>query len=248
MAKVKSVGQIEKMRKAGRVVAEVHERIREALRPGITTAELDTIARRVIDERGAKSNFLGYQGFPAVICSSPNDVVVHGIPDDYRLRDGDLIAIDCGAVLDGWHGDAAFTAGVGEIADEAARLIEVTEQSLANAIAAIQPGGRLGDIGHAVQSTAEMAGFSIVDGYTGHAIGRSMHERPDVPNVGRPGRGARLRVGDVLAIEPMVNAGQPGTVEMEDGWTVRTVDGSLSAHFEHTVAITEDGPDLLTVL
>ena len=235
------------MRRAGRVVAEMHDEIRRAIRPGVTTAELDAIGRSVIERRGATSNFLGYHGYPAVICASPNDVIVHGIPDGYRLQEGDLIAIDCGAVVDGWHGDAAFTAGVGEISDEAVKLIDVTERSLLNAIELMVAGNRLGDIGYAVQSTAEGSGYSVVEGYPGHALGRAMHERPEVPNVGRAGKGTKLRVGDVYAIEPMVNVGLPDTYELADGWTVKTVDGSLSAHFEHTIAITDDGPEVLTL-
>jgi methionyl aminopeptidase len=246
MAKVKTVGQIAKMRKAGRVVAEMHEEIRKALRPGVTTRELDAIGRAVIERRGASSNFLGYHGYPAVICASPNDVVVHGIPNSYRLREGDIIAIDCGAVVDGWHADAAFTAGVGDIDDESARLIEVAERSLRHAISEMVAGNHLGDIGYAVQTTVEAAGFSVVEGYTGHAIGRAMHERPEVPNVGRPGKGKELRLGDVYAIEPMVNAGRPDTYELDDGWTVKTADQRRSAHVEHTIAITDDGPEILT--
>jgi methionyl aminopeptidase len=234
------------MRKAGKVVAEMHERIRAALRPGVTTRELDDIGRQVIDRRGATSNFLGYHGFPAVICTSPNNVVVHGIPGDYRLREGDIISIDCGAVVDGWHGDAAFTAAVGAVSPEALELIEVTEASLQAAVNAMIAGNRLGDIGAAVQATVEVAGFSVVRDYTGHGIGRAMHELPNVPNVGKPGKGRALRVGDVFAIEPMINAGSPAVVELEDGWTVVTEDGSLSAHFEHTVAITDNGPEILT--
>lgn len=247
MSKVKSRDEIKKMRKAGKVVAEMHEEIRKSLREGVTTADLDAIGRKVIERRGATSNFLGYHGYPAVICASPNDVIVHGIPDGYRLKDGDVIAIDCGAIVDGWHGDAAFTAGVGKISGEATKLIDVTEQSLMNAIETMVAGNRLGDIGHAVQTTAEGAGYSVVEGYTGHAIGRAMHERPEVPNLGRPGKGNKLRVGDVYAVEPMVNVGLPDTYELDDGWTVKTVDGSLSAHFEHTIAVTADGPVILTV-
>ncbi|MBI2705014.1 MAG: type I methionyl aminopeptidase [Actinobacteria bacterium] len=247
MSKVKSRKQIAKMRKAGRVVAEMHEEIRRAIRPGVTTRQLDAVGRAVIERRGATSNFLGYHGYPAVICASPNDVVVHGIPDGYVLEDGDIVAIDCGAVVDGWHGDAAFTAAVGDICEETARLVDVTERSLLNAIKTMVAGNHLGDIGHAVQSTAEGAGFSVVEGYTGHAIGRAMHERPEVPNLGRPGKGPKLRVGDVYAVEPMVNAGLPDTYELDDGWTVKTEDGSLAAHFEHTIAITDDGPEVLTV-
>ncbi len=235
------------MRKAGRVVAEMHECIRAALRPGVTTRKLDEIGREVIARRGATSNFLGYHGFPAVICTSPNHVVVHGVPGDYRLEEGDIISIDCGAVVDGWHGDAAFTAPVGQVEPEALRLIEATEAALYAAVEAMTAGNHLGDLGAAVQHTAETAGFSVVREYTGHGIGRAMHELPNVPNVGKPGRGRELRVGDVFAIEPMVNAGSATVVELDDGWTVVTGDGSLSAHFEHTVAITANGPEILTV-
>ncbi|MGZ4758220.1 MAG: type I methionyl aminopeptidase, partial [Acidimicrobiales bacterium] len=177
------------MRRAGRVVAEMHERIRAAVRPGVSTLELDAIGREVIDRRGAISNFLGYHGFPAVICASPNNMIVHGIPDDHRLRDGDIISIDCGAIVDGWHGDAAFTMGVGDITPEAARLIDVTEASLHAGIAQMVAGQHIGDIGHAVQTVAETAGFSVVLEYVGHAIGQAMHEQPEVPNYGRPGKG-----------------------------------------------------------
>ncbi|MCX7620057.1 MAG: type I methionyl aminopeptidase [Acidimicrobiales bacterium] len=244
--RTKSPADIAAMRKAGRVVAEMHERIRAAIRPGVTTGELDAIGQQVIAERGASSNFLGYHGFPAVICTSPNSVVVHGIPGEYRLQEGDIISIDCGAVVDGWHGDAAFTAPVGSVSAGALRLIEVTKAALCAAVEVMIPGKRMGDIGAAVQRTVETAGFSVVRDYTGHGIGRAMHELPNVPNIGRPGRGPELRVGDVFAIEPMVNAGSPEVVELDDGWTVVTEDGSLSAHFEHTVAITDDGPEILT--
>ncbi|MGZ4692409.1 MAG: type I methionyl aminopeptidase [Acidimicrobiales bacterium] len=235
------------MRRAGRVVAEMHERIRAAVRPGVSTLELDAIGREVIDRRGAISNFLGYHGFPAVICASPNNMIVHGIPDDHRLRDGDIISIDCGAIVDGWHGDAAFTMGVGDITPEAARLIDVTEASLHAGIAQMVAGQHIGDIGHAVQTVAETAGFSVVLEYVGHAIGQAMHEQPEVPNYGRPGKGPKLRVGNVYAVEPMVNAGSPDTFLLEDGWGVVTADGRLSAHWEHTIAITDDGPEILTV-
>jgi methionyl aminopeptidase len=234
------------MRRAGRVVAEMHEKIREAIRPGVTTGELDRIGREVIDKRGATSNFLGYHGYPAVICTSPNHVIVHGIPDGYVLEEGDIVSIDCGAVVDGYHGDAAFTAPVGEISAEAARLIEVTDRSLEAGIAQMVEGNHLGDIGHAVQSVVEDAGFSVVREYVGHAIGTQMHEKPDVPNFGRPGKGSKLRVGNVYAVEPMVNAGRPDTDLLDDEWSVVTADGSLSAHVEHTIAITEDGPEVLT--
>jgi methionyl aminopeptidase len=239
--------EIKTMRRAGRVVAEMHDRIRTAIRPGVTPRQLDAIGRLVIDQRGARSNFLGYQGFPAVICASPNDVVVHGIPDDTPLSEGDIIAIDCGAIVDGYHGDAAFTMGVGEIEPEAETLIEATRRALHAGIAEMVPGHRLGDLGYAIQATVERAGFSVVREYVGHGIGTAMHEAPDVPNYGRPGKGQKLRAGDVLAVEPMTCAGSAETTVLEDGWTVVTVDGSLSAHWEHTIAITDDGPEILTL-
>jgi methionyl aminopeptidase len=243
----KTSDQLKKMRLAGRVVAEMHDKVREAIRPGVTTLELDRVARDVLDRRGARSNFLNYHGFPAVICTSPNDMIVHGIPGSYRLKEGDIIGIDCGAIIEGWHGDAAFTAGVGQIDREAQRLIDVTESSLQAAIAQMVEGNRLSDIGHAVQVVAEDAGFSVVRGYEGHAIGTAMHEKPGVPNYGDPGKGPKLKSGMVFAIEPMVNAGTHKTKVLDDGWSVMTADGSLSAHFEHTIAITDDGPEILTV-
>jgi methionyl aminopeptidase len=243
---VRSGAELAKMRRAGQVVAEMHEKTREAIRPGITTAQLDKVARDVLDRRGARSNFLGYHGFPAVICASPNDMIVHGIPGDRVLEDGDIISIDCGAIIEGYHGDAAYTAPVGAISDEAAKLIEVTEQSLLKAIERMVDGGRLTDIGHAVQTVAEAAGFSVVREYVGHAIGTAMHEEPQVPNYGPPGKGPKLRPGMVFAVEPMVNAGRPGTRTLDDGWSVVTADGKLSAHFEHTIAITDAGPEVLT--
>lgn len=237
------------MRLAGRVVAEMHERIREAVRPGVTTAALDRIGRDVIERRGATSNFLGYghPPFPAVICASPNEVLVHGIPDDRVLEEGDIISVDCGAVVDGWHGDAAFTVGVGEIDPEHQRLIDVTEESLRAGIAKLHDGNRLGDLGAAVQAVIEGAGFSVVREYVGHGIGRAMHERPDVPNYGQPGTGAKIQVGNVFAVEPMVNLGGPDTELADDGWTVLTADRRWAAHAEHTIAITENGPEILTI-
>lgn len=237
------------MRKAGLVVAEMHEKIRDAIRPGVTTLQLDGVARDVLARRGAASNFLGYSNppYPAVICASPNDMVVHGIPGEYELVEGDIISIDCGAIIDGWHGDAAFTAGVGEISDSARRLLEVTEASLFAGIAQMVDGNRMGDLGNAVQATAEAAGFSIVREYVGHGIGRSMHEKPDVPNFGEAGSGTKLRDGYVFAVEPMVNVGSPDTELLDDDWSVVTADGELSAHFEHTIAITPDGPQILTL-
>jgi len=239
--------EIVKMRKAGRVVAEMHQRIRERVRPGVTTRDLDKVGREVIERRGARSNFLGYHGFPAVICTSPNDMIVHGIPGKYRLQEGDIISIDCGAIVEGYHGDSAWTHPVGEIPEEARRLLAVTEQSLWKGLAAMREGNRLSDISHAVQEVAEAAGFSVVREYVGHGIGTAMHEEPQVPNWGPPGKGIRLHPGHGFAIEPMVNARGPETRLLDDGWTVVTEDGSLSAHFEHTIAITDDGPEVLTV-
>jgi len=235
------------MRRAGRVVAEMHSCIREAIRPGVTTNDLDRIAREVLERRGARSNFLGYHGYPAVICASPNDVIVHGIPNDRRLEDGDIVTIDCGAIVDGYHGDAAFTVPVGGAPAEALRLLATAEASLAAAIRQMIPGNRLSDIGHAVQTMAEAEGYSVVREYVGHGIGTAMHEAPDVANYGPPGKGPKLVPGTVLAVEPMLNAGGPETVLLDDGWTVVTADGSLSAHVEHTIAITDGGPEILTV-
>jgi methionyl aminopeptidase len=245
----RSPDELDIMRKAGRVVAEMHACIRDAVRPGVTTAQLDAVGREVIERRGARSNFLGYHGFPAVICTSPNSMIVHGIPSTTCvLEEGDIISIDCGAIVQGWHGDAAFTMGVGTISDEAEKLIRVTEESLWAGIAQMVEGNRISDIGHAVQTVAEGAGFSVVREYVGHGIGTAMHEKPEVPNYGEPGRGPKLRVGNVFAVEPMVNAGGPGTRLLADGWSVVTADGRLSAHWEHTIAITEDGPEVFTTL
>ena len=242
----RSADQIAKMRAAGRVVAEMHEAIRAELRPGVTTTELDRIGREVLERRGAVSNFLGYHGYPAVICASPNDVIVHGIPGPRRLEDGDIISIDCGAVVDGWHGDAAFTAPVGEVAPEVARLVEVTRQALFAGIAQMRDGNRMGDVGSAVQGTAEDAGFSVVREYVGHGIGTAMHEKPEVPNLGVRGKGTKIKAGMTLALEPMVNLGEPDTFLTDDGWTVVTADGSWSAHWEHTVLVTDGEPQILT--
>ena len=234
------------MRAAGKVVAEMHDKIRAAIRPGVTTAELDQIGRAVIESRGATSNFLGYHGYPAVICASPNDVIVHGIPGNIVLQEGDIISIDCGAVVEGWHGDAAFTVGVGEIDSEAQRLLDVTEASLMAGIKAMKPNNTLGDVGAAVQSVVEAAGFSVVRDYVGHGIGRKMHEQPEVPNYGVAGKGMTLFSGMTLAIEPMVTMGDYETFVDSDGWTVLSADGSWAAHFEHTVAIGANGPEILT--
>jgi methionyl aminopeptidase len=243
----RTADEIRTMRRAGRVVAEMHDAIRAALVPGATLLELDAVGREVLARRGARSNFLGYHGYPAVICTSVNDVVVHGIPDQRALAEGDIVSIDCGAIVDGYHGDAAFTAGVGHIDETAQRLIDVTRAALDAGIAELVPGGRLGDLGAAVQGTVERAGFSVVREYVGHGIGTAMHEPPDVPNYGKRGKGKRVASGDVYAVEPMVCAGRNTTAVLDDGWTVVTVDGSWAAHWEHTVAVTDDGPEILTL-
>ena len=239
--------EIRTMRRAGRVVAEMHDAIRAGLTPGATLLDLDAIGRDVLARRGARSNFLGYHGYPAVICASLNEVVVHGIPGDQVLAEGDIVSIDCGAIVDGYHGDAAFTAGVGAIDDESQRLIDVTRAALDAGIAELVAGSRLGDLGAAVQSTVERAGFSVVRDYVGHGIGTAMHEPPDVPNYGKRGRGRRVEAGDVYAVEPMVCARGNATAVLDDGWTVVTVDGGRAAHWEHTVAVTDDGPEVLTL-
>ncbi len=242
----RNASEIDKMRRAGRVVAEMHAATREVARPGVTTAELDQAARRVLDKRGARSNFLNYHGFPAVICTSPNDMIVHGIPGPYQLKDGDVVSIDCGAIVDGYHGDAAFTMAIGQISKEAQRLLDVTEASLWAGIAQMEPGHRLNDIGRAVQAVAEQAGYSVVREYTGHGIGTAMHEDPNVPNYYPGHPGPVLKPGMALAVEPMLNLGRAGTRTLADGWSVVTADGSLSAHFEHTIAVTDEGPEVLT--
>jgi methionyl aminopeptidase len=239
--------ELDKMRRAGKVVAEMHEKTREVAKPGVTTLEIDRVAREVLAKRGATSNFLGYHGFPAVICTSPNDMIVHGIPGSYRLEEGDILSIDCGAIIDGYHGDAAFTMGIGQVSTEAARLIEVTERSLWAGIEQLRAGNRLHEVGRAVQDVAERAGFTVVREYVGHAIGTAMHEQPQVPNYWPGTPGPTLKSGMVYAIEPMVNAGGPDTMLLEDGWSVVTADGSLSAHCEHTIAVTDDGPEVFTL-
>jgi methionyl aminopeptidase len=241
--------ELAKMRRAGRVVAEIHEATRAILRPGVSTEDIDRVAREVLEKRDAKSNFLNYHGFPAVVCTSPNSMIVHGIPSPkVVLEDGDIISVDCGAIIEGYHGDAAYTAGVGEVSAEAARLMEVTEASLFAGIEQLTDGNRLHEVGRAVQQVAEAAGFSVVREYVGHGIGTAMHEDPQVPNYWPGTPGPMLKTGMVFAVEPMVNAGGPGTEQLEDGWSVVTADGRLSAHFEHTIAVTEDGPEVFTVL
>jgi methionyl aminopeptidase len=239
--------ELDKMRRAGKVVAEMHEATRAAAKPGVTTLEIDAVARAVLERRGATSNFLNYHGFPAVICTSPNDMIVHGIPGSYRLSEGDILSIDCGAIIEGYHGDAAFTMGIGKISPEAARLLEVTERSLWAGIEVMKSGNRLHEIGRAVQDVAEKAGFSVVREYVGHAIGTAMHEQPQVPNYWPGSPGPTMKPGMVFAVEPMVNAGTAETRVLDDHWSVVTADGKLSAHFEHTIAITEDGPEVFTL-
>ena len=243
----KTAAQIALMRRAGAVVAEMHEACARASVPGATTADVDRAARDVLERRHARSNFLGYHGFPAVACVSPNEVIVHGIPGPRKLEAGDIVSIDCGAIVEGWHADAAITVPVGEVDAESQRLMDVTRAALESAIAATFAGNRLGDIGAAAEHEVASAGFGVVRDYVGHGIGTAMHEEPEVPNYGPAGRGLRLRAGIVLAIEPMVTAGRAATRMLDDGWTVVTADGSRAAHFEHTVAITEDGPVVLTV-
>jgi methionyl aminopeptidase len=245
---VKTPEQFAIMREAGLVVARTLEVVAAAVRPGVTTADLDGLAEREIRAAGATPSFLGYHGYPATICTSVNDEIVHGIPSPARrLNEGDIISIDCGAITDGWHGDAALTVGVGTISAEHAALLRACEAALWQGLAQARAGGRLGDISHAVETSVEQAGpYGVVQEYTGHGIGTAMHMDPPVPNYGRPGRGLRLRAGLALAIEPMVTLGSPETVLLDDGWTVITADGSWAAHFEHTVAITPDGPWVLT--
>jgi methionyl aminopeptidase len=244
----KSREQIALMRRAGQVVAEMHERCTEAAKPGITTLEIDRVAREVLADRGARSNFLNYHGFPAVICTSPNEVIVHGIPDDTILDEGDILSLDCGAIIEGWHADAAVTIPIGEIDTESRDLIDTTRRSLAAAIEEVRVGKTLGDVGAAVQHVAEGAGYSVVREYVGHGIGTAMHEEPQIPNyAGGPNQRFKLKTGLVVAIEPMVNVGKPSTRTLADGWTVVTADGRRSAHFEHTIACTDNGPEVLTL-
>lgn len=243
----RSAAELETMREAGRVTARALRAVGEAVSPGVTTRELDEVAVEVIKAAGAKPAFLGYHGFPATICASRNCEVVHGIPGKLRLQEGDIISIDMGAIVDGYYGDSARTFPVGTVSDVATRLMRVTEQSLEAGIAAAVAGGHLYDIGAAVQGVAEAGGFFVVREYVGHGIGREMHEEPQVPNYGTAGKGPVLLPGMVLAIEPMINEGTSAVRQLRDGWTVVTADGGLSAHFEHTVAITEQGPMVLTL-
>jgi methionyl aminopeptidase len=244
----RSAAELERLRAAGQLVGQVLAALSAHVAPGVTTAEIDALAERMIRAAGATPAFKGYHGYPATICASINHEVIHGIPSAARtLVEGDILSIDVGAQLDGYFGDSAITLPVGRISDEAARLLRVTDEALARAIACARPGGRISDIGHAVQAHVEANGFSVVREFVGHGIGQRMHEEPQVPNYGEPGRGPRLAEGMVLAIEPMVNAGKAAVKVLADGWTAVTRDGSLSAHFEHTVAITAAGPEVLTL-
>jgi methionyl aminopeptidase len=235
------------MQKAGAAVAAIHDAIREAAAPGVSLLDLEAISERILEERGCKSSFLGYHGsYPATLCLSPNDVIVHGIPSDRRLVEGDILSVDAGAIFEGFHGDAAFTMAIGQVTTAARNLIEVTEEALWAGIRAVRKGNHLGDIGAAVFEVGDSNGFGVVEEYVGHGIGRLMHEEPQVPNYGKHGHGLRLRTGMALCIEPMFNIGSRETTVDPDGWTVRTRDGSLSAHWEHTVCLTPDGPQVFT--
>ncbi|MDO3680490.1 type I methionyl aminopeptidase [Paenibacillus ehimensis] len=243
----KSAAELELMREAGRIVAETHRVLRQAIQPDITTKQLDQIAEDFIRSQGAIPSFKGYNGFPGSICASVNDELVHGIPSQRKLKNGDIISIDIGAEYKGYHGDSAWTYGVGEISDTARKLLEVTERSLYAGLAEAKPDARLYTISHAIQKVIEDEGFSVVREYVGHGIGTKLHEEPQIPNYGIPGRGPRLKPGMVLAIEPMVNVGERYVKTLEDNWTVVTVDGTLCAHFEHTIAITPDGYEIFTL-
>jgi methionyl aminopeptidase len=244
----KSTQELERMARAGRVVAETHALVGEHVRPGVTTEELDKLAEEFIRSRGGAPTFLGYRGFPASLCLSPNDMVVHGIPGPYRLEEGDILSVDVGVTLDGFVADAAYTHPVGEISEEAQRLLEVGQDALAAAVGQARAGNRLSDISHAVQRVTEAAGYSVIRSLVGHGVGRSMHEDPQIPNFGEPGKGPLLQPGMTLAIEPMINAGGPDVYVHDDQWSISTADGSLSCHFEHTVAVLEAGPWILTQL
>jgi methionyl aminopeptidase len=242
---LKTPGEIELMDQANRIVLKVLDEVGAIIAPGVTPRELDRLAERVIRGAGGVPAFLHYRGYPATLCISVDDVIVHGIPNDAPLKGGQIVGIDCGVLYKGYYGDAARTFAVGDVDDEAKRLLKVTEEALRLAVEQVRPGGRLSDIGHAVQRHAERHGFSVVREFSGHGIGTSLHEEPQVPNFGKPGKGPKLRPGLVLAIEPMVNAGKAGVRMDADGWTARTEDGSRSAHFEFSVAVTSSGARVL---
>ena len=242
----KSKKELEKMRAAGRLAGQVLAHLRTLVVPGISTIEVDNAAEKMIRDAGALPTFKGYNGYPYSICASVNEQVVHGFPSGYKLKDGDIFSIDCGATLEGFVGDTATTVPVGNVDEERLRLIKITEECLDRAIDQCRPGRHLGDIGWAVQELAEANGYSVVRDYVGHGIGRRMHEDPQIPNYGKPGHGPKIKAGYVFAVEPMVNKGTHFTKVLSDGWTVVTMDGQVSAHVEHTIAITEDGPEVLT--
>lgn len=242
----KSQKELEKMRAAGQLVGTVLRELRALAQPGVSTLEIDQAAEKMIRDAGALPTFKGYHGFPYSICASVNEQVVHGFPSTYRLQEGDIFSIDCGVTLEGFVGDTATTVPIGKVSDDLLQLIKVTDECLDLAIEQCWPGKRLGDIGWAVQSHAEGHGYSVVREYVGHGIGRKMHEDPQIPNYGKPGQGPKIKVGYVFAIEPMINLGGHHTKVLQDGWTVVTLDGRASAHSEHTIAITEEGPEVLT--
>lgn len=244
----KSKRELEKMRAAGQLVGKVLQRLRQMVEPGITTMEIDRAAEKMIRDAGALPTFKGYNGFPYSICASVNEQIVHGFPSNYKLKEGDIFSIDCGVTLEGFVGDTATTVPVGNVSDDWLKLIRVTEECLERAIQQCRPGNHLGDIGWAVQEHAEANGYSVVRDYVGHGIGRRMHEDPQIPNYGRPGLGPKIKAGYVFAVEPMVNFGSHYTKVLSDGWTVVTLDGQPSAHAEHTIAITEEGPEVLTLV
>jgi len=242
----KSPAELEKMRAASQLVAQILEELAAMVAPGVSTADLDAAAERKVRAAGAEPAFKGYRGYPATLCASANEQVIHGIPNRTPLQAGDIISLDMGVKLAGYYGDSAVTVPVGAVSDEAARLLRVTQEALARGIAQVRVGGRVSDIGHAIQQHVEAHGFSVVREFVGHGIGASLHEEPQIANYGEPGRGPRLAEGMTLAIEPMVNMGKPAVKVLPDGWTAVTKDGSLSAHFEHTVAVTKNGPEILT--
>lgn len=246
MIVLKNSHQLQKMVEAGRISADALAIGGAAVKPGVTTGEIDRIVHDFIVSKGAVPSFLNYSGYPGSACISVNDVVIHGIPGGLTLKEGDIVSIDTGAIYNGWQGDNAWTFPCGKVSDEAQRLMDTTRECLFAGIAAAKAGARLGDVGHAVQKLAEDRGYSVVKNFVGHGIGREMHEEPDVPNYGRPGHGLRLIPGMTIAIEPMINVGTEKVKQSSDGWTVRTCDGKLSAHFEKTIAITENGPVILT--
>lgn len=248
MIYLKSKNEIDKIRRSGRIVAELLNLLEKQIRPGITTKELDKFAEEFIISQGAKPSFKGYYGYPGSLCTSINEEVVHGIPGDRILKEGDIISVDCGVFYEGFHSDAARTFAVGHISEEAKRLIDITEKSFYEGIKYARAGNRIGDISNAIQTFVESNGYSVVRDYVGHGIGKELHEEPPVPNYGKAGRGPKLAVGMVLAIEPMVNMGTFAVIELDDGWTVVTADKKLSAHYENTIVILENGPEILTII